>query len=436
MALVIGTENGEILEGGPVSDLLLGLGGEDELHGREGSDLLDGGKDRDRVFGEEGDDLLVGGTGPASEGPDDLLDGGPGSDWVIYTGQSAIVDLSTGEGDSNFAVDQLVSIENVAASGILIGDAGDNILVGLGLQPDFFSGGAGNDLIIGSDAVHPGGFPNFDTVGYDQDPAGVVVNLATGEAIDGYCGLDRISGVEAVWGSQFDDCITGNFANNQFLGGAGEDVIQGLEGSDLMEGGPGVDLLDGGEGSDWVVTSGPDTIDLAAGTATDPFSGEIDTLASIENVLSFGFDSVLIGDDGANRFATFDSNSRITGGEGPDRFLQLAPGSGFAIDTVTDFERGADLLQFEAGAVAFDQLLPEGPLDPAFFAIGAAADEDDYFVFDPVNGLLSIDRDGSGEGEAVPSILLEGETELAASDIEIIPADFLGSFVLGDEVLV
>jgi Ca2+-binding RTX toxin-like protein len=439
MAQVIGTETGEILPGGPDPDIILGLGGDDELRGEDGSDLLDGGLGRDSVFAGDGDDLLIGGTvePPTPGEDDDLLDGGGGADWVIYTGLSVTVDLAAGRADGNGMFDQLVGIENIAASGGLIGDAGDNILLGLGRQFDRFVGGAGNDLLIGSDAVHPGSFPNFDTVDYSADPAGVAVDLSTGEAVDGFCGHDRIAGIEAVVGSQFADTIIGNFAPNYLSGADGDDRIEGLEEADLLAGGLGEDELDGGEGSDWLLSERSETIDLAAGTATDAFSAEVDSLTGIENVLSlFAAGDTVIGDDGDNRFAFFESNSTITGGAGADRFLQLSPGSGFSLETVTDFEQGIDLLQFQTDALSFDQPLPEGSLDPALFALGSAADEDDFFIFDPATSTLSIDRDGSGEGEAIASLVLEGETDLAASDIEIV-GDFLGTLVLGgDEVLV
>jgi Ca2+-binding RTX toxin-like protein len=440
MAQVIGTENSEVLQGSEDSDLILGLAGDDDMEGKGGSDLLDGGPGRDGLFGDEGDDVLLGGAAPQGDPTldDDLLDGGPGSDWAVYSSQSGTFDLARGRAETLFpGYDLLVGIENIAASGTLIGDDADNILLGLGRQPDLFVGGGGNDLMIGSDAVHPGGFPNFDTVDYAADPAGIAVDLSTGEAVDGFCGHDRIAGIEAVTGSQFEDSILGNSAPNLLSGGDGDDRIEGRGDADILGGGLGVDLLDGGDGSDWIHSTAAGTIDLGAGTATDAATGEVDTLIGIENVLSEGAGDILIGDAGANRFAMLESNSTVTGGEGADRYLQLQPGSGFSIETVTDFERGADLVQFQTDALGFEQPLPEGPLDPGLFALGTAADEDDFFIFDPGTGTLSIDRDGSGEGEAVPSLILEGETELAASDIEIVPADFLGSLVLGgDEILV
>jgi Ca2+-binding RTX toxin-like protein len=440
MAQVIGSDAGEVLQGGPDPDLILGLDGDDELQGEDGSDLLDGGSGRDRVFAGQGDDLLVGGTAPEDDpnADDDLLDGGDGSDWVIYANQPLLVDLSQGRAEALFqSFDQLVSVENVVASGTLVGDGGDNILLGLGLQPDEFTGGPGDDLMIGSDAVHRDTFPGFDTVNYGNDPTGVSVDLSLGAAVDGFGGQDRIAGIEAVFGSQFTDTLIGDAGPNYLAGLGGADNIDAGDASDLLAGGEGEDALDGGEGSDWVFSTGTETIDLGQGTATDLFSGEVDTLVGIENILSFGFDDVLIGDAGSNRFAFSETNSVMTGGEGGDRFLQLQPGQEFSLETVTDFERGVDLLQFQADVRSLDQPLEAGPLDPSLFAVGAAADADDLFIFDPALSTLFIDRDGSGDGEAVPTLDLGGITDLAASDIEIVPADFLGSFLLGgDEVLV
>ena len=81
--LVLGTGDGQVLEGGPRGDLLAGRAGrqtlsgdagDDTLIGGAGADTLEGGEGQDRLRGGPGDDVLVGGAGA------DILVGGAGAD--------------------------------------------------------------------------------------------------------------------------------------------------------------------------------------------------------------------------------------------------------------------------------------------------------------------------------------------------------------------
>jgi Ca2+-binding RTX toxin-like protein len=57
-----------------------------------------------------------------------------------------------------------------------------------------------------------------------RSKAGVVVNLATGTASDGYGGTDTLSGIENVRGSTFNDTLTGDANANWLEGGVGNDT--------------------------------------------------------------------------------------------------------------------------------------------------------------------------------------------------------------------
>jgi hypothetical protein len=67
---VLGTNDGEKLEGTPGKDVICGRGGRDRILGGGGADVLLGGKGHDKIFGESGRDWLEGQKG------DDKLDGG------------------------------------------------------------------------------------------------------------------------------------------------------------------------------------------------------------------------------------------------------------------------------------------------------------------------------------------------------------------------
>jgi Ca2+-binding RTX toxin-like protein len=57
--------------------------------------------------------------------------------------------------------------------------------------------------------------------------------------------------IENAVGTGFNDTITGNYANNVLIGGAGLDTLNGGLGNDFLLGGVGADKLTGGAGTDW-----------------------------------------------------------------------------------------------------------------------------------------------------------------------------------------
>ena len=75
--LLIGTDAPDRISGLASTDLLLGLGGDDELYGGDGADLIGGGAGDDLLEGGPGGDLLVGEAGA------DELRGGAGNDFLV-----------------------------------------------------------------------------------------------------------------------------------------------------------------------------------------------------------------------------------------------------------------------------------------------------------------------------------------------------------------
>ena len=57
MAIIIGTDKSETLNGTPEADTISGLGGNDTLNGRASADILDGGIGNDTMFGGGGWDI-------------------------------------------------------------------------------------------------------------------------------------------------------------------------------------------------------------------------------------------------------------------------------------------------------------------------------------------------------------------------------------------
>ncbi|ETX26985.1 calcium-binding protein [Roseivivax isoporae] len=256
---VYGTGYADAIRGNAADNRLQGYNGNDTLAGRAGSDTLLGGNGNDAIDGGAEDDEIWGERG------NDTLNGGEGFDLVRYrfdTG-SVTVDLGAGTATDGFGdTDRLISIERVHGSEFgdrLTGDAGDNRIFGFGGDDtlvgggggDILLGGTGHDVITGSDgddelwgeqgADTINGSGGIDELRYRNSEAGVVVDLVTGIARDGFGTFDRLSGIEYVGGSDHGDAIRGNDDSNRLLGYAGADTLIGGGGEDILSGGTGGD---------------------------------------------------------------------------------------------------------------------------------------------------------------------------------------------------
>ncbi len=173
---------------------------------------------------------------------------------------------------------------------------------------DSYNGGEGDDYIRSSegDDTHNGG-EGYDQVTFQNDPGGVVANLATGEATDGWGDTDEMISIEMLRGSAFDDVLTGDDSFN---------VIRGLAGDDTLDGGSGSDEVRYDRDANYGGTSGV-TVDLKNGEATDGF-GDTDVLIGFTDVRGSDFNDVLKGSGGNNDLEGMDGNDKIKGGAGKD----------------------------------------------------------------------------------------------------------------------
>ena len=202
-------------------------------------------QDGHTLTGTSGDDVLVAGSG------DNIINAGDGNDV-----------LTAGAGNNE-----------------LHGEAGNDLLYS----------GAGNDLLDGGTGI--------DTASYAHATAGVKVDLGllTPQNTVG-AGIDKLTGIENLIGSDYNDTLIGDHGNNVLVGGLGNDVLNGGGGDDLLIGGMGNNTLTGGAGADtfqWlqgnsghdVVTDfnpGIDKLDLS-----QLLQGENGTAASLDDYLHF-----------------------------------------------------------------------------------------------------------------------------------------------------
>ncbi|MEL6477685.1 MAG: ExeM/NucH family extracellular endonuclease [Pseudomonadota bacterium] len=328
--LIIGLDLGPlVITGTPQEDVLVGTSA-------------------DEIFeGLAGDDTLIGGGG------NDTFNGGPGFDVVSYddvtTGALLIANLrdetqNVGEalGDVYNSVGGLIGGETVrnrlegnefgnlliggGLSDVLTGNGGNDRLFGFA-GSDNINGGAGNDRIGGGEGVDIlfGGEGDGDIAIYRGSLAGVDVDLTLQKIFGFQSGGDAqgdfLQGFERVWGSNFNDTLTGDDNDNVLFGFLGDDTIDGQGGDDRIAGNAGADSLDGGAGDrDVLVYRGSAAgveVDLATGTASGG-AAQGDTIANFERVQGSDFNDILTGDAGDNVLQGFGGDDTIDGGDGVD----------------------------------------------------------------------------------------------------------------------
>jgi Ca2+-binding RTX toxin-like protein len=215
---------------------IVGTAGDDVIHGTPGNDVIVGLDGADTIYGYGGDDVICGGK----------------KDDTIY------------------------------------GGAGDDLLQG-GRGRDHFVPGVGADTVRGGAWI--------DTIDYRDSTRRVDVDLRAGSAKGQ--GVDTISDIEIVIGSEYDDRIQlgdttsasrwrgfearGRGGDDVILAGLlavtvwpgpGDDIVVGGPGSDRVEPSPGDDIIRGGPGGDWLY-GGRGTDIIYGGPGDDALFGDI-----------------------------------------------------------------------------------------------------------------------------------------------------------------
>lgn len=136
----------------------------------------------------------------------------------------------------------------------------------------------------------------------------VDLRLSDRQTGEGFAAGATLTGIREVFGSQFDDTITGDEHGNVIDGGSGDDRIFGGGGNDILHGNGGNNILDGGDGDDMLVSdAGNDRLDsgagrnlLVGGTGDDTFvlRGVRNSFAVADVILDFGTGSNRLEFDG------------------------------------------------------------------------------------------------------------------------------------------
>ncbi|MDZ5641836.1 hypothetical protein [Enterobacter sp. A103] len=194
------------------------------------------------------------------------------------------------------------------------GGAGEDVVRGSDLA-DILSGDAGNDLLLaggGDDGLSGGdgadildGGTGNDTAFYLGDirtKQGVTIDLAQGRGQGADAEGDLLRSVENIRGSQYADILRGNSGNNVLEGDAGDDVLSGGGGQDVLRGGVGADtyLIRAGDRvilSKSVMVDGTEKDDAARDTVVLDVTGTFSWLkAGNDLVVACGSTAVVLKD--------------------------------------------------------------------------------------------------------------------------------------------
>jgi Ca2+-binding RTX toxin-like protein len=364
-----GTTGGNIITGSALTDVMYGLGGNDTLNGaggndtlfgQDGSDTLNGGSGNDDLTGGDDDDIINGEAGndtirltiDNNDDDNDDVDGGADTDTLVINGradltvvsneqldvvfdgtsiteiegggsivnvESVTANLGAGTGDTldydDTTADVTVNLTAGTASGFtsivgienVMGDAGNDTLIGLAGQANLLTGGAGNDTFTVhdlTDTIHEANNGGTDTVLFSSAVNGQTYTL-TDLDNGGGDGTADVENLTLLGSANLNG--TGNAVANVITGNSGNNTLLGLDGDDTLIGGLGNDTLNGGNQIDTASYAGATTgviVSLAVVGAQDLDGGgvltEQDTLLNIENLTGSAQGDTLTGNISAN----------------------------------------------------------------------------------------------------------------------------------------
>lgn len=313
---------------------------------------------------------------------------------------------------------------NITQDGITESN-GNNTLTGT-TGNDKFNALAGNDTIdglAGADTMR-GGLGN-DSYIIDNVGDTVIESSALSTEIDQVessisytLGMNvenlTLSGTTAITGA-------GNLLNNVIIGNSAANILNGKAGADTMTGGLGNDSYFVDNIGDRVIETSALTteIDRVQSSISYTLKNNFENLQLTGSNAINGFGNALInvmtGNSNNNILNGYEGNDTLTGGLGKDSFRLTT----LSKDKITDFSVADDTIQLENGV--FTALLTTGVLSAGSFKIGAAAaDANDYILYNSVSGVISYDSDGNGDASALQIAVVGAGLALSNTDFVVI----------------
>jgi Ca2+-binding RTX toxin-like protein len=437
-----------------IFDAIDGTSGDDAgataLDGTAANEALDGLGGNDELFGDGGHDVLRSGGQVPDQSGNDLLDGGAGNDVLIAEG--GFVNLVGGQGNDTLVVNRVDDwwdsaradyssstggiTANLSGSGfnsvgsmrIADGLGGTDTVSGLyGIKDSagndsfrvdgsYRNAGGGSSIDIrlttGNDTVNFTGAGGGARVNYRDAADGVIVDLASGTAVDANTnlansgqddiGTDTLVNVNYVRGSDFDDTLIGNDNDNRFRAHDGDDTIDGGLGIDEAE-----------------YSNSASGITVVGNLVTNDGFGSADTLTSIEIVSGSAHADNMTGDGSDNTFLGDFGNDTLSGNGGNDTLVgDFGDGGGFlGGDDILDGGEGDDTLEGGTGS------------DSLTGGIGG-----DLFVFRPGSGTDTIADFNFADGDRIDASDYGISSVADLDDFEFDGSDTIITFAPGNSV--
>jgi Ca2+-binding RTX toxin-like protein len=222
---------------------------------------------------------------------------------------------------------------------------------------------------------------------------------------------DTYNGIEVLVGGLGNDQIFGNDSHNQLYGGAGNDELYGGAGSDNLYGGLGADKFFGGDVSGLDVVRYDDqnygnlTIRLDIAGANVGAAAKGDTYSGIEGLAGGVGHDVILGDSKDNQLHGGGGNDYLYGQAGNDRLYGDAGADHFVFNEALNATTNVDTI-FDFNPIDDTILLTQSifskignALEATELRLGtAAADANDFVIYDRDTGKLYYDANANGSG--------------------------------------
>lgn len=303
-------------------DIFLGSGDDTvDLLGGTVTGTVDGGGGNDTYWIDDPTVLIE----DASGGFDRVIS------WVSYTAGSGIEQLRL-QGDADLR-------GTLTQAGSLLGNGGDNVLIGSG-ESDIISSGLGRDRMIGrsGDDIYAGNALSVivEVAGGGTDTFNLEIQDGPDELYVLAAHVENLNVLDSF------ARIVGNAGNNRVDAEAVSTAI-------TLDGGGGFDILIGGDGNTTFVTNGGDTLSDTGGVDTVRSSVSFTLATGFENLVLTGPAGIngtgnagantIIGNAGANVIDGGGGTDTMRGGGGNDTYVTdggdtIVEAAGQGIDTV------------------------------------------------------------------------------------------------------